>query len=77
MKVTLQWIDSQKEKNMVISQSVKKGKKVRAGTKIRLKVSRGKAEPEPTPVPTARPTPLPKPAATKKPSQEKLDGMID
>lgn len=77
MKVTLQWTDSQKEKNTVISQSVKKGKKVRAGTKIRLKVSRGKAEPEPTPVPTVRPTPLPKPTATKKPSQEKLDGMID
>ncbi len=77
MKVSIQWVDSEKKKNTVTAQSVKKGKRVRAGTKIRLKVSRGKTEPEPTPVPTARPTHSPRPAATKKPPQDKLDGMID
>lgn len=87
MKVTVQWVESEKDKNTVISQSVKKGKAVKAGKRILLKVSKGKKVPDPTPSPRPKPTPVPtsspggrdtknnKPA--KKQPVDELDGMIN
>lgn len=87
MKVTIQWVESEKDKNIVVSQSVKKGKEVRAGKGIRLKVSKGKKVPDPTPSPRPKATPIPTPSSggrdtknnkpAKKPSGDELDGMIN
>ena len=85
--MTVQWVESEKDKNTVISQSVKKGKAVKAGKGILLKVSKGKKVPDPTPSPRPKPTPVPtsspggrdtknnKPA--KKQPVDELDGMIN
>lgn len=85
LKVTLKWVKSEKRKNTVIAQSIKKGTSVKEGKCIRLNVSKGRPETTPPPVPartpepvvTPRPTQTAKSRATKKPPKVNLDGMIN
>lgn len=82
LKAEVKRVVSEKEKGTVLSQSMKKGRRVKAGERIVLKVSKGKPKPTATPVPTdtprpSNPTHKPRKTQTKKPSTQNLDGMID
>lgn len=84
LKAVIKWIRSDRKKGTVIQQSVKKGKWVKAGKQITLKVSKGEPEPTATPASTATPKPADSdhrpqhtPEPTKKPVRQTLDGMID
>lgn len=81
MKPVLKWKTSEKRENTVIAQSIRKGKRVRAGKGIWITVSKGKPDigtkvPAQTPAPTKRAS-VPGSRTTPKPPKVNLDGMIE